>query len=400
MKLLIKIPSLALLTTLVFLSPIYSQDTDHKCGTPDPERLHDVHDAFWGYSYPDLESDLDVWGQSEFVTTQTIGQSTNGRNIYELTITEENETIDKRRVYIHARTHPGEVQSFWVTNEMIKELLSDSEIADLIRKHCIFHVVPMYNPDGVMLEYPRENANQIDIESNWNKSVLEVEVVALKNRFKELMNESNPIEVALNMHSAYACKRYFVYHHENGTSNEFAELERDFIGGVRQYFETGMEPYFYYISWRSSTPTQYPESWWWMNYGSNVMALTYEDMNCSAAGSYDLTAFALLSGIYDYLDIEIAEPEEPEVILSTLPKDMEVTAYPNPFVNDITVSWQGQLKVTDAYLTDMQGKLIMGTSIEQGRNTLTVSGPTLASGNYIINLKTDSRTHYIRISKS
>ena len=64
----------------------------------------------------------------------------------------------------------------------------------------------MHNPDGVELGYPRENANGIDIESGWDDLVLQPEVSALKNRFIDLMIPvANPIKVALNMHSAYAC---------------------------------------------------------------------------------------------------------------------------------------------------------------------------------------------------
>ena len=109
-----------------------------------------------------------------------------------------------------------------IDDEIINFLLADTPEASFIRWNTIFHIVPMHNPDGVELGYSRENANGLDIESGWDDNVLEPEVSVLQNRFLELSFAiPNPIQVALNMHSAYACKRYFVYHHENGTSSYF-----------------------------------------------------------------------------------------------------------------------------------------------------------------------------------
>ena len=168
----------------------------------------------------------------------------------------ENRAIDNpasntyKRVYIHARTHPGEEEAFWVVDEIINFLLADTPEAVFIRSQSIFHIVPMHNPDGVELGFPRENANGIDVESGWDDNVLEPEVTVLQNRFIDLSFViPNPIEVALNMHSAYACKRYFVYHHENGTSENFTELERDFISGIQSYYPGGFEDWSYFVSW-------------------------------------------------------------------------------------------------------------------------------------------------------
>lgn len=258
----------------------------------------------WGYGYDSLLLDLDRWEQSPYVTLDSIGASVQNRALWELTITSDQPPTEPREiVYVHARTHPGEVQGWWVTNELINLLLSEDEFGQFVRSKCIFYIIPMYNPDGVELEFPRENANGIDIESNWDKQPVEAEVAVLRERFSELMFSDNPIKVAMNMHSAYACKRYFVYHDAAGTSFEFTLLEKQFIGGVRSYFMEGIEPWYYFISWKNGTPPYYPESWFWKYFGEAVMALTYEDMNCTAAGDYAHTAYALLHGITDYLGL-------------------------------------------------------------------------------------------------
>lgn len=278
-----------------------------KCGVFDPlqaqEMLATLGDH-WGYGYDSLLADLGRWSQSPYVSIDSLGASVQNRALWQLTITADQPPLTPRRtVFVHARTHPNEVQAWWVTDELINLLLSEDPFAQFIRSQCVFYIIPMYNPDGVELEYPRQNANGIDIESNWNANPVQPEVAVLRSRFTELMASAAPIEAALNMHSAYACTRYFVYHHANGTSPLYAVLEQDFIEGVRYYYPGGIEPWNYMVTWSGGTATQYPESWFWLNFAEAVMALTYEDMNCASAGNYDLTAYALLHGVADYLGL-------------------------------------------------------------------------------------------------
>ena len=124
----------------------------------------------WGYGYDDLLSDLDYWAESPYVTVDSLGASVQNRAIWQLTITSDVPSSEPRKtVFIHARTHPGEVQGWWVTDELINLLLAEDEFGQFVRQRCVFYIIPMYNPDGVELEYPRENANGVDIESNWDK---------------------------------------------------------------------------------------------------------------------------------------------------------------------------------------------------------------------------------------
>jgi len=333
-----------------------TKDEADKCGF-DLQKSMDMHLLLgekWGYSYDSLLNDLEYWRSFNQVSVSTIGQSTLGRDIFELTITDNPiAKSDKPRIYIHARTHPGEVQAFWVTDEIINLLLGDSPIGSFMRQQCVFHIVPMFNPDGVELEKPRENANDIDIESNWGNDNPEKEVQVLKARFEQLMQEENPVEIALNMHSAFDCTRYFVYHHENGTSSAFAEKEMNFIESIRHYFYNGIKPYNYYVSWSSGTPNYYPESWWWNNYGEEVMALTYEDMNCDAAGDYDKTAFAIVRGIADYLELGYVGVEE-EIALA----EPNMNIYPNPFSDVLHIQFEHAVPSSMVSIYNMMGQKV------------------------------------------
>jgi hypothetical protein len=297
---------LLILPVLLMLSVATAQHADD---TIDP-RSHHLTPAddgagplLWGYEVDILMADLQRWAVHPWVSIDVIGYSVRGFPLFHVTLTNPSSTVRKKRIWVHSRTHPIESEASWVARAMIDELLSGSALATTILDNCIVHVLPMLNPDGVQLRYPRENANGVDIESNWGAAFPEPEVVALRNHLKMLMDTDAPIEVALNLHSAYQCRRYFVYHAAAGTSELFTVLQKRFIDMVRSRFPGGIEPYDYFVTWTGGTPDRYPESWFWFNYAERVMALTYEDMNCVSAGEYPRTARALLGGAAEYIGV-------------------------------------------------------------------------------------------------
>lgn len=299
-------------------------DNDNDTTPPDPDPEDSVPVVVvpdstngWLYGYDSLLADLGRWRQSPFVKVDSIGASVEGRALWMVTITGEGDSLGasgdssdrKRRVVIHARTHPSEVQAGHIAGEMVKFLLDSSSESAAIRAGYIFHLIPMYNPDGVEKGpgrshgYARLNANQVDLEGGWDDTPAQPEVAALRAKFQEFMQGPLPIEVALNLHSdRFNCTRFFFYHAAAGTSAAYAEAEKDFIADVRAHFPEGIEEWSFVQSWTTGTPPQYPESFWWLNHQEQVMALTYEDANCPGASEFDRTARALVSGSVDYLD--------------------------------------------------------------------------------------------------
>ncbi len=374
----------------------------NKCGInlEKEYQLRMLYGDHWGYGYDSLLNDISRWETNDYIQIQSIGQSVLGREMYELTITDFSSTKDlKHRIYIHTRTHPGEVQSFRVSDEIINYLSSDTNFGNFLRSQCIFHIIPMYNPDGVELEYSRENANGVDLESNWGAENPEVEVVNLRNRFQELMAEDNPVEVALNMHSAHECNRFFWVHHQNGTSVSYYNLEETFVESVRSHFPEGIKPFDSHVSWDSGNPGKYPESWWWTNHAESVMALTYEDMNCSSAGDYNKTAYAILYGISDFLDLGYTNVSENMTDINN------IKVFPNPFSNEINIKINNINNIKNVIITDILGKEVKHFTIQKGANGSfkwngkSDNGENLPSGVYLCRFISNNQNKSIKLIK-
>jgi len=396
-----------ILTAILLSTGISNAQNDtvnkfNKCGI-NPEKellLREYYGDHWGYGYDSLLNDISKWETNDYIQIQSIGQSVQGREQYELTITDFSSPKNlKHRIFIHVRTHPGEIQSFRVADEIINYLSSDTNIGNFLRSQCIFHIIPMYNPDGVELEYPRENANGVDIESNWGASVPEIEVQNLRARFSDLMLEENPVEIALNFHSAYECNRFFWVHHQNGTSALYYNLEETFVESVRSHFPDGINPYDSHVSWSSGNPGTYPESWWWSNYAEDVMALTYEDMNCSSAGRYDETAYAILFGISDFLGLGFTG------ISDKLTDSNNINAFPNPFNNEITINFKDFDGIKKIIITDILGKEVNYFDINKITNGFvkwdgkSAAGEDLPNGIYLCRFISNNQNKSIKLIK-
>ena len=351
--------------------------------------------AGYGYGYDSLLADLAVWSASPFVTVSNIGNSVQGRVLWQLSITSPANLIVPRRVIaIHARTHPNEPQSSHVVNAMIDHLLSDDPAMKKLLERAVFNIIPMYNPDGVELETGRTNANGYDLEREWDKSPAQKEAAQLRTRYFEMMSSPTPIDVMLNLHSAYLCERYFVYHVASATSQKFAEDQQRFITDVVRYFPGGINEWEFYQSWKDGRPTHFPESWFWENYRDRVMALTYEDMNCAANGAYDTTAYAILRGIADYLLLDLSRIRED--VASTSVQLLRSVA-PNPFAGVATASYtlpsqmHVTLRVFDALGTEVAH--LVDEKQEPGWHEVRWIAPQLPEGVYYCSLQAGSITN-------
>ncbi|XP_051819808.1 cytosolic carboxypeptidase 2 isoform X7 [Antechinus flavipes] len=124
---------------------------------------HDQDTCYFAHFYPYTYTDLQYYlltvtnnpTQSQFCKLRTLCRSLAGNTVYLLTITNPSKTLEmaaaKKAVILSARVHPGESNGSWMMKGFLDFILGDSPDAHLLRDLFIFKVVPMLNPDGVIV---------------------------------------------------------------------------------------------------------------------------------------------------------------------------------------------------------------------------------------------------------
>lgn len=73
----------------------------------------------------------------------------------------------KKAIVITSRVHPGEPQASFMLEGIISAILADTPLANELRKHFIFKIVPMLNPDGVIHGNYRCSLLGCDLNRKW-----------------------------------------------------------------------------------------------------------------------------------------------------------------------------------------------------------------------------------------
>ena len=73
---------------------------------------------------------------------------------------------NRKGIIITSRVHPGETSSSWMVQELINFLIGDSTEAKFIRDNYVVKIIPMLNPDGVIVGNHRCNIKGKKISSS------------------------------------------------------------------------------------------------------------------------------------------------------------------------------------------------------------------------------------------
>jgi len=134
----------------------------------------------------------------------------------------------------------------------------------------------------------------------------------------------------------------------------------------------------------------FPESWFWVNYQEDVLAITFEEIPIESRVDSLLheTANALLNGIVDYLDIRtiVSLDESTELLSARLEQN-----YPNPFNPTTSIEYTipsdefVTLKVYDILGNEVAN--LVNQRKEAGHHKVEFNAGNLASGLYIYKLQ-------------
>ncbi len=157
-------------------------------------------------SYEEVVEFMERYGRHPHATVHVIGQSTGGRNIYRLEISDPKSPVPRsERWGFHAnQQHCGEHQGQWRMIGMIDWLLSDAG-ADF-RRRSVWHFVLEMDPDAPSQGWYRVSSAGVDLNRAYlikgaDPAKQPHESYVLQKDFEALMASETPITAFWSMHS-------------------------------------------------------------------------------------------------------------------------------------------------------------------------------------------------------
>jgi murein tripeptide amidase MpaA len=168
------------------------------------------HNAvYYAYFAPySMERHADLIAKSQLderVSASVIGQTLDGQDMDLLTI--GTPTAGKKKIWVIARQHPGEIMAEWWMEGFLARLLGGDKISNDLLESCVFYVVPNMNPDGSKRGHLRTNATGANLNREWKVATMErsPEVLLVMNK----MNETG-VDFCLDVHGDEALPYNFI----------------------------------------------------------------------------------------------------------------------------------------------------------------------------------------------
>ncbi|CAG4941108.1 unnamed protein product [Colias eurytheme] len=173
------------------------------------------------YTYSDLQEYLSRLQahpvKSTYSKLRLLCRTLAGNNVYYLTVTapqnqNEMEQKKKKAVIITARVHPGETPASWMMKGFMDYLTGDSSQARELREKFIFKLVPMLNPDGVIVGNNRCSLTGKDLNRQYRTVIRETypPVWHTKVMIRRLQEECG-IAMYVDLHAHSRKHNIFIY---------------------------------------------------------------------------------------------------------------------------------------------------------------------------------------------
>ncbi|KAL4471141.1 hypothetical protein ABPG72_019083 [Tetrahymena utriculariae] len=170
------------------------------------------------YTFTDLKEYINEFMKDETknkkVSVKKLCKTLAGNNCEMLTITSSSmvKRFQRKGIVIFARQHPGETGGSYMVQGCIDFLLGDSPEAEYLRDNCVFKIVPMLNPDGVIHGNYRCSLAGCDLNRRWKKprKKLHPTVFHMKEMIKTFGRERE-LELIIDLHGHSRKMNTFFY---------------------------------------------------------------------------------------------------------------------------------------------------------------------------------------------
>eukprot|EP00730_Choanoeca_flexa_P006910 TRINITY_DN12248_c0_g1_i1.p1 TRINITY_DN12248_c0_g1~~TRINITY_DN12248_c0_g1_i1.p1 ORF type:complete len:1041 (+),score=140.24 TRINITY_DN12248_c0_g1_i1:85-3207(+) len=184
----------------------------------DDDQVYFAH--CYPYTYTDLQDYLTELlarpDSDSIVRLRTLCQTLAGNNCDLLTVTNygvsQAEMASRKGVVISARVHPGETNASWMMKGFIDFITSNDPDAQTLRDHFVFKIVPMLNPDGVIIGNYRCSLAGVDLNRAYKHTLRDLypTVFAMKSMMQRLQQD-RPVVLYCDLHGHSRKHNVFVY---------------------------------------------------------------------------------------------------------------------------------------------------------------------------------------------
>lgn len=182
---------------------------------------HDDDEIYMSHCYPYTYSDLKAFVNKKFNARDRVRKTSmcktlagNDSDMVIITnFTSEDEDIAERQaIILSARVHPGESNASFIMEGILEFLVSDKPAACRLRDLFVFKIIPMLNPDGVIIGNYRCSLAGVDLNRQWAQPnpKLHPEIYACMTMIKKTL-ESRPIYFFCDIHGHSRNKNLFMY---------------------------------------------------------------------------------------------------------------------------------------------------------------------------------------------
>lgn len=195
----------------------------------------EVYFAHWfPYTYRELKDFLKkTWSdkKTDRVRKTELCRSLGGNSLDYVIITNfespDSEIALREAVIITGRVHPGETVSSFIVEGILQFLVSDHETAKKLRNTYVFKIIPMLNPDGVVLGNYRCSLSGQDLNRQWVGATARLfpEIFYTKQMLNKTLASRN-IFMFMDVHGHSRKKNIFMYgcHNKNTDKRNIEKL--------------------------------------------------------------------------------------------------------------------------------------------------------------------------------